>query len=68
MELRKESKRIVLTADKGVAMAVMDKKDYIDKTTNLLSLPVYRIIDRGPTNKLQTKLITLLRKIKRETR
>ena len=67
MELRKDSNRIVLTADKGVAMLVMDKKDYIDMATNLLAQPTYRTINRDPTNKLKGKLITLFRKIKRET-
>ena len=65
VELRKDSNRIVLTADKGVAMVVMDRKDYIDKVTNLLSQPAYRTIDRDPTNKLKAKFITILRKIKR---
>ena len=67
MELRKDSNRIVLTADNGVAMVVMDRKEYTDKATNLLSQPAYRTIDRDPTNKLKAKLITLLRKITRET-
>ena len=48
-------------------MVVMDKKDYIDKETNLLAQPAHRTINRDPTNKLKAKLITLLRKIKRET-
>ena len=30
-ELRKDSNRIVLAADKGVAMVVMDRKDYKEK-------------------------------------
>ena len=67
MELRKDSNKIVLTADKGVAMVVIDKKDHIDKATNLLAQPAYRTINRDPTKKLKAKLITLLRKIKRET-
>ena len=55
VELRKDSNRIVLTADKGVTMVVLDRKDYIDKTTNLLSQPAYRTIHRDPTNKTQGK-------------
>ena len=47
-------------------MVVMDRKYYIGKATNLLSQPVYRIIDRDPTNKLKAKFITLLRILKRE--
>ena len=65
-ELKKDSSRIVLTMDKGVAMVVMDRKDYTDKAINLLAEPAYRTITRNPTNKLKAKLITL-RKIKRET-
>ena len=67
MELRKDSDGIVLTADNGLAMVIMDKKDYIDKATSLLDQPAYRTTDRDPTKKLKAKLITLLRKIKRDT-
>ena len=45
----------------------MDKKDYRDKATGLLDQPAYSTIDRNPTNKHKAKLITLFRKIKRET-
>ena len=48
-------------------MVVMDRKDNIEKATELLSQPVYRTIDWDPTNKLKAKIITLLRKIKGET-
>ena len=43
-------------------MVVMDRKDYIDKVTNLLAQPAYRTINRDPA-----QLITILRKINRET-
>ena len=66
-QLKKDRTRIVLTADKGVVMVVMDKEEYTDKASNLLSQPVYRTIDKNPTNRLKAKLITLLRKWKRET-
>ena len=52
-ELRKDSNRIIITADKGVSMVVMDRKDYIDKAANLLVQPTYRTINRNPTNKLK---------------
>ena len=48
-------------------MVVMDRKDYIQKATNLLAQPVHRTNNRNPTNKLKAKLITLLSKMKRET-
>ena len=48
-------------------MVVMDKKDYIDKATNLLAQTIYKTIDRNPTNKFKAKLITILRRIKGET-
>ena len=67
MELRKDSNRIMLTADKGVAMVVMDRKDYIEKETNLLAQPAYRNIKRDPINILKAMLITILRRIRRES-
>ena len=59
--------RIVLTADKGVALVIMGRKEYIEKPTNLLSQSTYTTIDKDPTNRLKAKLITLLRQLKRHT-
>ena len=65
--LRRDKDRIILIADKGVAMLLLDKKYYIDKASNLLVQPTYRTIERDPTNKLKTKLIPILGRIKRES-
>ena len=35
-ELREDKKRMVLTPDKGVAMMVMDRKEYMEKVEDLL--------------------------------
>ena len=66
-ELREDKERIVLTADKGVAMVVLDRKKYLEKAEALPVQPVYRIIDKDPTNKLKARLIQTLRRIKRDT-
>ena len=66
-ELKMDKSTIVLTADKGVAMVVMDRQDYINKSNNLLAQPAYRPIPKDPTNKIKAKLITILRKVKQET-
>ena len=66
-ELREDKEIMVLTADKGVATAVMDKKEYMEKVEGLVAQLAYRTIDADPTNKLKAKLILTLRKIKRET-
>ena len=58
----------MLTADKGVAMVIMDRKEYIDKATNLLSQPVYRTIERDPTNKLKAKLYYSPQEVKKGNR
>ena len=63
-ELRGDQERIVLTADKGVAKVVLDKKDYVDKVEGLLALLAYRIINRDPTIKLKAKLILTLKRMK----
>ena len=35
-QLKKDKDRVILTADKGVAMVVMDREDYITKAQALL--------------------------------
>ena len=35
-ELKRDKDRTILTADKGVAMVVLDKKDYLEKAKQLL--------------------------------
>ena len=66
-QLKNDKDRVVLTADNGVAMVVMDKEDYIQKAESLLTQPAYKTIDRDPTSKIKAKLITKLRKIKKDT-
>ena len=66
-ELKSYKDRIILTADKGVAMVVLDRKDYVEKAHNLLLQPAYSTIERDPTNKLKANLITILRRIERES-
>ena len=66
-KLREDKERMVLTADKGVAMVIMDRKEYMEKMEGLLEQPANRAIDADPTNKLKAKLILTLKRIKRET-
>ena len=58
---------IVLTADKGVAMVIMDRQDYISKANNLLSQNTYKTIKWDPTNTIKYKLITILKRVKNQT-
>ena len=53
--------------DKGVAMVVMDREEYVNKAQELLVQPAYKLIPRHPTNKVKAQLITKLRKIKKDT-
>ena len=66
-ELREDQDRMVLTVDKGVAMVVMDRKEYMDKVEDLLTQLAYKTISSDPTNKPKAKLIQKLKRIKRET-
>ena len=65
-ELRRDNTRMVLTADKGVSMVVMDKEDYNTKSEELLQPPTYQILNTDPTNRQKNKLISLLKSIKAE--
>ena len=47
-ELKRDKDRVILTADKGVAIVVLDNKDYIEKTQELLVQPAYRTIGSDP--------------------
>ena len=67
-ELRKDRNRIIITADKGVSMMVMDREDYIQKAEELLGQPAYKPIPTDPTTKYKNKLISLLKTIKTEGR
>ena len=66
-ELKRDRDRIVLTADKGVAMVVMDKQDYINKANQLLNQNTYKVISKDPTNTIKNKLINILKGIKTKT-
>ena len=66
-ELKRDPDRMVLTADKGVALIVIDKEEYKQKADNLLDQPTYKFIERDPTNKIKAKLILILRRLTRET-
>ena len=64
-QLKQDSNRVVLTADKGVAMVIMDQQDYNNKAQALLQdTNTYKVLHKDPTPQLRNKLITLLKNIK----
>ena len=65
-ELGKDSTRMILTADKGVSLVVMDIEYYMKKAEDLLNQPIHRSIPTDPTTRYKIKLITLLETIKTE--
>ena len=67
MELKKDQSRVILTADKGVAIVIMDKEDYQEKAKALLEdQGTYKALKTDPTGRLKSKMINLLKKIKSE--
>ena len=50
-ELKKDKNRMILTADKGVSIVVIDKEEYVKKAEELLGQPTYKPIPTDPTNK-----------------
>ena len=67
VELKNGQSRVILTADKGVAIVIMDKEDYQEKAKALLEdQGTYKALKSDPTNRSKTKLISLLKKIKSE--
>ena len=66
-EVKKDRDCIVLTADMGVAMVIMDRQDYINKANTLLNQNTYRSIPWDPTNTIKNKLINILKWVKSQT-
>ena len=66
-ELKRDRDHIVLTADNGVAMVIMDRQNYINKANSLLNQNTYRSIPRDPTNTIKNKLISILKRVKNQT-
>ena len=66
MQLKQNKDRVILTADKGVGMVVMDREEYVTKAQALLAQPAYRLLPRDPTNKIKAQIITKLRKMKKD--
>ena len=61
-QLKQDNRRVVLTADKGVAMVIMDQQDYNNKAHALLQdTNIYRVLNKDPTPQLKNELITLLK-------
>ena len=57
----------MLTADKGMAMVIMDRQDYINKANSLLNQNTYRSIPWDPTTTIKNKLIGILKRVKNQT-
>ena len=56
---------MILTADKGVAMVIMEKQDYTNKAQALLQdTNTYKVLSKDPTSRLKNKLIQTLKDIK----
>ena len=66
VELRRDTNKIILTADKGVSLVVMNREDYQKKALELLDQPTYKTLATDPTNKYKNRLISLLKTIKSE--
>ena len=66
-QLKKDKERVILTADKGVAMVIMDREKYNSKAQELLTSPAYKSLHRDPTNKIKAQPITKLMRIKKDS-
>ena len=64
-EFKRDQSRVILTADKGVAIVIMDKQDYQEKAKALLEdQGTYKALKTDPTGRLKSRMINLLKKIK----
>ena len=62
IQLKQDSFRVVLTADKVMAIIIMDQQDYTNNAQDLVQdTNTYKIINTDPTNRLKNKLIQILK-------
>ena len=67
-QLKTDKDHIIITADKGVALVVIDRQEYIKKAKILLEdTNTYRPIPTDPASKHKAKLINILKNIKTES-
>ena len=67
-QLKADKSHMVLTANKDVALVVIDKIDYIKKAKELLQdTSTYRTIQGDPISRLKNRLINILKKVKAES-
>ena len=52
-ELKKDKSRMILTADKGEALVVLNTEDYLKKAEDLLNQNTYRALNIRPNNEAQ---------------
>ena len=50
-ELRDDDTRMILNADKGVNLMVINKEDYIKKAEDLLNQPTYKLLPADLTSR-----------------
>ena len=67
-EMKRDNTRMVLTAEKGVSLVVLDRDEYTAKSEELLHQPNYKILKTDPTTKHKNKLFSMLKSIKAEGR
>ena len=66
-ELKKDQSRVILTVDKGVAIVIMDKEDYLKKAKALLEdQGTYKALKTDPTSRMKTKISTCSRRSKQK--
>ena len=55
-ELRRDKGRVIFTADKGVSMVVLETKDYIKKSEELLNQSTYKQLSSDPHHQTQKQV------------
>ena len=65
-ELKMDKSRIILDADKGVALVIINKADYNKNSEELLNTTSCKKIPEDPTSRQKSKLINILKNIEAE--
>ena len=63
-ELQSDTSIVILPADKGSFIVILNREDYLEKCINHISNGTYQLLKKDPTTKVKTKTLKQLKVLK----
>ena len=63
-ELQSDTLIVILTADKAISTAILNRKDNLEKCMDHINNGPYQLLEKGPTTKIKAKTFKQLKALK----